>query len=74
MLLQQRRRRMSSLKSRSADGCLDLPDVSHLTFGIAITAASATPGCPMARFSISMVLIHSPPDLTTSLERSVSWT
>ena len=36
-----------------------------------ITAASATDGCPTAMFSISMDEIHSPPDLITSLARSV---
>ena len=36
-----------------------------------ITAASCTPGCATAMFSRSMELIHSPPDLITSLERSV---
>mmetsp|Transcript_16399 Transcript_16399/g.48866 ORF Transcript_16399/g.48866 Transcript_16399/m.48866 type:complete len:205 (-) Transcript_16399:991-1605(-) len=35
-----------------------------------MTAASATSGWPIARFSISMVLIHSPPDLTTSFDLS----
>ena len=44
---------------------------SHLGWGTPITAASATSGWPTARFSISMVEIHSPPDLITSLERSV---
>ena len=39
-----------------------------------ITAASATPGQPMAAFSRSIELIHSPPDLITSLERSVMTT
>ena len=36
-----------------------------------ITAASATAGCATATFSRSIELIHSPPDLITSLERSV---
>ncbi len=36
-----------------------------------ITAASATAGCATAAFSRSIELIHSPPDLITSLERSV---
>ena len=34
-------------------------------------AAMATAGWPMAMFSTSMELIHSPPDLITSLLRSV---
>ena len=34
-------------------------------------AASATPGCAIATFSMSIELIHSPPDLITSLLRSV---
>mmetsp|Transcript_23311 Transcript_23311/g.59610 ORF Transcript_23311/g.59610 Transcript_23311/m.59610 type:complete len:277 (+) Transcript_23311:420-1250(+) len=38
---------------------------------MATTAASATCGCPMARFSISMDEIHSPPLLITSLDLSV---
>lgn len=33
--------------------------------------APATAGCPTATFSISIELIHSPPDLMTSLLRSV---
>ncbi len=37
----------------------------------AITAASATAGWPMMAFSRSTELIHSPPDLITSFERSV---
>ena len=41
--------------------------------GTAITAACNTAGWPMARFSSSTELIHSPPDLITSLLRSVSW-
>ena len=36
-----------------------------------IAAASATPGQPTAAFSSSIELIHSPPDLITSLARSV---
>ena len=36
-----------------------------------MTAASAALGWPTAMFSISMELIHSPPDLITSLARSV---
>ena len=35
-----------------------------------ITAAWATAGWPIAAFSIAALLIHSPPDLMTSLERS----
>jgi hypothetical protein len=38
-----------------------------------ITAASAIAGCAMAMFSRSIELIHSPPDLITSFERSVIW-
>jgi hypothetical protein len=34
-------------------------------------AAMATAGCAMATFSRSIELIHSPPDLITSLLRSV---
>src|SRR5712675_571003 len=45
---------------------------SHVGCGIPITAASTTPGHPIARFSISIELIHSPPDLMTSFARSVS--
>ncbi len=48
-----------------------LPATAHFLFGMAITAASSTIGCPIARFSISIVLIHSPPDFTTSFDRSV---
>ena len=36
-----------------------------------MAAASATRGRPTAVFSSSIELIHSPPDLMTSLERSV---
>ena len=43
----------------------------HLSSGIAITAASATAACPIRRFSMSTDEIHSPPDLTRSLVRSV---
>ena len=35
-----------------------------------ITAACATAGWPIAAPSIAALLIHSPPDLMTSLERS----
>ena len=38
--------------------------------GIAITAASATAGWAINRFSRSTDEIHSPPDFTRSLERS----
>ena len=44
---------------------------SHLGWRTPITAASATLGWPTARFSRSIEEIHSPPDLITSLERSV---
>ncbi|MNC87167.1 hypothetical protein D3C83_28710 [compost metagenome] len=46
---------------------------SHLGWATPITAASATPGQLMAAFSRSIELIHSPPDLITSFERSVIW-
>src|SRR3979490_1380791 len=39
--------------------------------GLAITAASITSGCDMTSFSSSTEEIHSPPDLITSLARSV---
>ena len=39
--------------------------------GLAITAASITSGCDMTSFSSSTDEIHSPPDLITSLARSV---
>ena len=44
---------------------------SHLGCLMPIAAASATPAQPTAAFSSSTELIHSPPDLITSLERSV---
>ena len=44
---------------------------SHFGCLTPITAASAISGCAIARFSSSIELIHSPPDLMTSLERSV---
>ena len=44
---------------------------SHLGWATPITAASAAFGWPAAMFSISIELIHSPPDLITSLARSV---
>jgi hypothetical protein len=44
---------------------------SHLGWGMPIQAAMATAGWAMAMFSMSMELIHSPPDLITSLLRSV---
>ena len=44
---------------------------SHLGCLTPTAAASATPGQPTAAFSRSIELIHSPPDLITSLERSV---
>ena len=43
----------------------------HLSSGTPMAAASATSGWAEARFSSSIVLIHSPPDFTTSLARSV---
>ena len=39
--------------------------------GTAITAASTTPGWAMTSFSSSTEEIHSPPDLITSLVRSL---
>src|SRR5215213_5354 len=45
----------------------------HFGSGIAITAASATAGCAISAFSRSTDEIHSPPDLMTSLERSLIW-
>ena len=44
---------------------------SHFSCGIAITAASAIEGCAIRAFSSSTDEIHSPPDLITSLERSL---
>src|SRR5688572_17176757 len=44
----------------------------HLGCATPITAACSTSGCPQATPSSAIVLIHSPPDLMTSLERSVS--
>ena len=44
---------------------------SHFGCGIAITAASATFGCAMIMFSRSTDEIHSPPDFTRSLVRSM---
>ncbi len=38
-----------------------------------MTAASSTSGDAASRFSSSTDEIHSPPDLITSLERSVIW-
>ena len=46
---------------------------SHFGWRTPITAASAIAGCAMAMFSRSIELIHSPPDLITSFERSVIW-
>src|SRR5699024_4903620 len=45
---------------------------SHLGSGTPITATSATAGCSSRWFSTSTDEIHSPPDLMTSLARSVS--
>ena len=44
---------------------------SHFGCGSPMAAASSTPGQPTAVFSSSIEEIHSPPDLITSLERSV---
>ena len=66
-------------KSRSSPSDADAPSRStttasgrsdHLSSGTAITAASATAGCPISAFSRATVEIHSPPDLTRSFERS----
>ena len=46
---------------------------SHFGSGTPTTAASATSGCAMMLFSRSTELIHSPPDLMTSLARSDIW-
>ena len=46
---------------------------SHFASGTPTTAASSTLGCAMMAFSSSTELIHSPPDLITSLARSVIW-
>lgn len=43
----------------------------HLSSGTATTAASATSGWDISAFSSSTLEIHSPPDLITSLARSV---
>jgi hypothetical protein len=43
----------------------------HFSSGIPMTAASATAGCAMTAFSRPTEEIHSPPDLITSLDRSV---
>src|SRR5699024_6225677 len=45
---------------------------SHLGSGTPITATSATAGCSSRWFSTSTDELHSPPDLMTSLARSVS--
>src|SRR5262249_10846373 len=57
-----------SLTTTAASGRSD-----HFSSGIAITAASATAGCPISAFSSSTEEIHSPPDLITSFERSLIW-
>ena len=44
---------------------------SHFGWNTPMQAACSTAGWAMARFSRSMVPIHSPPDLITSLLRSV---
>ena len=44
----------------------------HLSSATPTTAASYTAGCPISVFSSSTEEIHSPPDLMTSFERSVS--
>ena len=46
----------------------------HFSSGTPITAASATAGWAISAFSSSIDEIHSPPDLITSLARSVSVT
>src|SRR5690242_2658227 len=44
---------------------------AHFESGMPMTAPSATPAQDIAAFSRSTELIHSPPDLITSLDRSV---
>ncbi len=44
---------------------------SHFGWKAAMQAAISTAGCAMAMFSMSIEPIHSPPDLMTSLLRSV---
>ncbi len=63
LLLGRRRRRARTTISSGRS--------SHFGCGTPMTAASATAGWPMAAFSSSIELIHSPPDLMTSLRRSM---
>ena len=67
--------------SRSSSALADAPSFStthaigrslHFSSGIPITAASSTAGCAMSAVSSSIEDTHSPPDLITSLVRSVS--
>ena len=55
------------------DNWFDTGDVAalHSDGTMPIAAASATPSKPTAAFSSSIELIHSPPDLITSFDRSV---
>src|SRR3954449_11133871 len=71
----------SARKSRSSAGFTVAPSRSttdasgrscHFSSGIPTTAASRTSGCAIRAFSRSTDEIHSPPDLITSLDRSVS--
>ena len=55
-----------SLKTTHATGRSD-----HFSCGTATTAASLTAGWPISAFSTSTELIHSPPLLIRSFERSV---
>ena len=56
----------SALRTTQASG-----RSSHLSSGTPMTAASATPGWPISVFSRSTDDTHSPPDLITSLARSL---
>ena len=72
---------LSARKSRSSAGVIAAPSCSttaasgrscQRSSGTPTTAASRTSGWPMRVFSSSTDEIHSPPDLMTSLARSVS--
>ena len=71
-----RRRGTRSPRSRRWAPCLSTTVASgrspHFSSGTATTAASATCGWAIRWFSSSTEEIHSPPDLMTSLARSVS--
>src|ERR1017187_142379 len=69
-------------KSRSCSIVADAPGFitthasgrsSQRSSGTPITTASSTSGCAIRWFSSSIEEIHSPPDLITSLARSVIW-